>query len=299
MLDPAYLDGVVRPLPRRPARDARGVPGGRDRGLLRAAARAGAHRHRRAPSSIGAARAARSVTSSPRCRRSSPTTTRGPRRRAAASRTTSRRRPTSSGRAGSSTSSPTPRSSTSRRSPTSSLAADDREARGARAGDLGPPPRPARRDRPDRSRAGHSPRRTRPERREAGRRGRSDRAATPRPRGVHPRPPARRAPLAPQAERARRHLEPLPQPDRARAAQAECRDPPADRERPAASRPSRSTCAPASSSTRDDAPNLEAEIQRDPTLVERQKQALLEIYRSLPAGRRQRRPALSRADSEI
>ena len=31
---------------------------------------------------------------------------------------------------------------------------------------------------------------------------------------------------------------------------------------------------------RDDAPNLEAEIQRDPTLSERQKQALLEIYRS-------------------
>jgi transcriptional regulator with XRE-family HTH domain len=31
---------------------------------------------------------------------------------------------------------------------------------------------------------------------------------------------------------------------------------------------------------RDDAPNLEAEIQRDPTLTDRQKQALLEVYRS-------------------
>jgi transcriptional regulator with XRE-family HTH domain len=31
---------------------------------------------------------------------------------------------------------------------------------------------------------------------------------------------------------------------------------------------------------RDDAPNLEAEIQRDPTLTDRQKEALLEVYRS-------------------
>jgi transcriptional regulator with XRE-family HTH domain len=31
---------------------------------------------------------------------------------------------------------------------------------------------------------------------------------------------------------------------------------------------------------RDDAPNLESEIQRDPTLTDRQKQALLEVYRS-------------------
>ena len=31
---------------------------------------------------------------------------------------------------------------------------------------------------------------------------------------------------------------------------------------------------------RDDAPNLEEEIQRDPTLSDRQKEALLEVYRS-------------------
>ena len=50
---------------------------------------------------------------------------------------------------------------------------------------------------------------------------------------------------------------------------------------------------------RDDAPNLEDEIQRDPTLSERQKAGAARGLSVLPAGRHGRRPALSRAVSEI
>ena len=59
------------------------------------------------------------------------------------------------------------------------------------------------------------------------------RDAAARPRRFHPRPAPQRAALAAQAERAGRHLEPVPQPDRARPAQAVGRDPPGDRPRAA------------------------------------------------------------------
>ena len=58
------------------------------------------------------------------------------------------------------------------------------------------------------------------------------RASLARPGRVHPRPAPRRAPLAAQALRAGRDLEPLPQPDRAGPAEAVGRDPPADRPGP-------------------------------------------------------------------
>ncbi len=45
---------------------------------------------------------------------------------------------------------------------------------------------------------------------------------------------------------------------------------------------------------RDGEPNLEREIQRDATLTERQKQALLEVYRSFQAEREPRRASEAR-----
>ena len=60
-----------------------------------------------------------------------------------------------------------------------------------------------------------------------------------------------------------------------------------------ASRPRRSTCGPGSSSERDDEHDLVGDILRDRTISERQKQALVDIYRSFQRehdrGRRDRR----------
>ena len=108
------------------------------------------------------------------------------------------------------------------------------------------------------------------------------RDAAARPRRVHPRPAPQRAAVAAQAERARRHLEPVSQPDRARAAQAVGRDPPGDRARAAhlgrdALRPGRD---PRRAHEATAAPISSPRSSRDPTLTERQKQVLVEIYRS-------------------
>ena len=243
----------------RGARDARRVPGGRDRAVAAAAGGAGPARHRR-PGAAAPRRRRRPArtcpTSSPGCPRCSPIApTRpasgGSRRswRPATCRRSSRPSSTpSSARA----TSPTSRRSTTR--PCASMADQlgDFEHRVS-----GAPPRPLRAHRrppggdhppvQDRRSLGRlaapvAVPRTRPRSRSTNGCSRESRSLATReggpreplarPRRVHPRPAPHRPPLAPQALGAGRHLEPLPEPDRAGPAQAVGRDPPADRPGP-------------------------------------------------------------------
>ena len=126
---------------------------------------------------------------------------------------------------------------------------------------------------PQRAARGHGEPRARPRPAARGRpglivaptpRGRG-RGETARSRGVHPGPAPPRPAVAAQAQRAGRHLEPVPEPDRTGAAQAERRDPPGDRPRPAdlgrdAVRPGRDPRR-----ARRRARTSSPQIQRDPT----------------------------------
>ncbi len=123
------------------------------------------------------------------------------------------------------------------------------------------------------------------------------RDAAARPRRFHPRPAPQRAAVAAQAERARGHLESVPQPDRARAAQAVGRDPPGDRARACASRPRRSTSAPASSTSGAIRPISSPRCSRDPIAHRAPEAGPARDLPVVPAGRPRGRRRLSDRDT--
>ena len=182
------------------------------------------------PRSTAGPPAARSATSSPRCPRSSPTTR--PRAAPVASRLPRHLAPDLDEDLRQRARAPHRRTRTLANLPT--LSDDELDERSSSCGSSSARSRAgaaacttvidrSRRTSPSATRSGTPDGRRRPD-------ARRGRAAAPRPRRVHPGPAPQRPAVAAQAERARRDLEPVPEPDRAGPAQAERRDPPADRQ---------------------------------------------------------------------
>ena len=97
---------------------------------------------------------------------------------------------------------------------------------------------------------------------------------------VHPRAAELGPALVAPALGAGRHLEPVPEPDRAWAAPARRRRSSSRSPRPSASRRRPSTCRPASSSKPDGDTDLSRHIFADHHLTEEQRQAMMRIYLS-------------------